>query len=306
MHLRIDHSRYHRSAIRRLRNPNVIVWTSIVVIGLFTLLIVSFVVLHLYHWLYSLPPSPLTRFVVMLSTMLFGLASTLGFILAIWIIGDINPERFTTAQELLRHCIDLFDDANKNNCNVKLLILFPNPGQFDEVFYLTKEHHFSDLKEKLKDCVNNPKVNIEIVCLQGNTTDSNSSLRNFLKMFYESEAWRVSPKELENRGQLEGYCGPVKKFIEDYLANKDRLTLGPIHDGWLSKMKTGEPMITIGYAKREAFLGAIAFKNATKFNFVGFDFEGNVGTIEPLYEAMKTKYMAAPIPERPQQNTTPK
>jgi hypothetical protein len=234
--------------------------------------------------------------------MLFGMASALSVILAIWILGDINPEKFTTAQELLRHCIELFDDANKNNCDVKLLILFPNPGQFDETFESPREYDFSDLKKKLTHCFNNESVHIEIVCFQGDTTSPDSTLRKFLNKFYESESPDINPQLLEKRGNIEGYCGPVKNFKDEYLTNRSRLTLERIDDGWFDKMAVEEPMIVIGYAKREAFLGAITFKGR-KFNFVGFDFDGNVGTIAPLYEAMKAKYTTPP-PTSPQ-TTTP-
>ncbi|HYR78156.1 MAG TPA: hypothetical protein VEM96_20255 [Pyrinomonadaceae bacterium] len=312
MRPKLDHYRHHRWAIRKLRNPKVIVWTSIVVIAVSALLILSYLVLHIIYWksMTATPPAGI-RLIVILANMLFGLASTLGFILAIWILGDINPERFTTVQELLRHCIELFDDANKNSCDVKLLILFPNPGQFDEIFKQfdrtfksQSEYSFSDLKQKLEYCLRNENVNIEIVCFQGDTTSADSTLRKFLEEFYKSESPDISPQILEKQGNIEGYCGPVKNFIDVYLtSDTGRLILEPINPGWFEKMATGEPMIVIGYAKSEAFLGAITFKD--RFKFEGFDFEGNVGTIEPLYESMKAKYMAAPISEPSPQNTNP-
>ena len=287
---------FDKRVLRWLRNRSVMIWASGVTISILFVSESLYAGLHFYHWLLSTPHGPFTQFVVIFTNLFFGLASSLGLIFSIWILGQVNPERFTTAQELLRHCIDLFEDANKCNCEVNLLILFPNPGQFDDYFNLPKrKHEFSELKQKITACFTNPNVRINLVCLDGTPTDSNTPLYKFLDKFYKSESKLVNPRRLTRLGGKSEYFDEVDIFIKAYLTDQDpkNLSLEYIHSDWLREMDKGEPIMVVGYARNEAFLGTISFKG-DEFDFVGFDFKGDFTTIKTLYDSMKAKYTTSP------------
>lgn len=287
---------YDKRVLRWFRNRTVISWASGITISVTALSTLAYLVVHLYHWWYSTAHGTFAHIIIISTNLFYGVSSLLGFILSLWILGQINPERFTTAQELLGHCIELFDDANKSNSCVNLLILSPNPGQFDEVFNLPKRRHdFSELKQKIQACLDNRQVSINLVCLAGMPAESGSSLYRFLNKFFNSEVG-LANKDLVTRLEgINGYLGAVHGFMQDYfMGKKDQsLFLSYIHEDWVDEMEKGEPIMVIGYANNEAFLGTISFKGEN-FNFTGLDFKGDVATVKTLYDSMVKKYTQPP------------
>jgi len=234
-----------------------------------------------------------SHIIIVSSNVFFGVVGVAGFLVSLQIYQKINPFKFSSAQELLGHCIDLFEDAIKYKCPVHLLTLFPNPGQFDECFNLSKrKHKFSKLKEQIALCVSGeiPGVSVNMVCLDGDPSDRGSNVHDFLTLFYLSECDKIETWRLEAHKDREDYIGDAAEFKTKYLSGNN-LSVTTISPGHWSDIRSGSQMFVGGYAHEEAFLGTISFDQG-KYKFQGIDLGGDdITAVKELYNWIVAKYV---------------